>query len=275
MHGDCNLFAVVPFCIILYVDCRVGCALCPFLHLHYVSVVLTNDLHCTYDRFDCDYHDYLEKQLQLQRARDEATQAQQTLRALHQLQEDLQAEIGTRAAEAVDVDLFASSEDVSDLLPLEILQSLNVLHKFDVHTKPREILNLAERLYDQCARYENAEIEGLNTRNEENDDAVDGTEEASSHTKRAFFMPSALSLKISSVRETHKNQNTLTLKEKISARYVSGDKYKITHAKEVLVSFNDDALKQKKKNFGGSGVTCGNLYKGIKNAKRFKDNPQI
>ena len=88
-------------------------------------------------------------------------------------------------------------------------------------------------------------------------------------------MPSALSLKISSVRETHKNQNTLTLKEKISARYVSGDKYKITHAKEVLVSFNDDALKQKKKNFGGSGVTCGNLYKGIKNAKRFKDNPQI
>ena len=231
-------------------------------------------------RFDCDYHDYLEKQLQLQRARDEAEQAQHTLRALQQLQENLQAQLGTSAAEADTNDLISDDESITfsegaaDLLPLEILQSLSVLHKFDTNTKPRDILSLAERLYDQCARYENTEREGINSRNEENT-AADGTQETNSHTKRAFFMPSALSLKISSVRETHKNQNTLTLKEKISARYVSGDKYKITHAKEVLVSFNDDALKQKKKNFGGSGVTCGNLYKGIKNAKRFKDNPQI
>eukprot|EP01032_Pedospumella_encystans_P014370 gene14370-16508_t len=227
----------------------------------------------TVERFDCDYHDYLEKQLQLQRTRDEAAQAQHTLRALQQLQEDLQqAEADTN--DFISDDSVAFSEDAADLLPLEILQSLTVLHKFDTNTKPRDILSLAERLYDQCARYENSEREGINSGNEENT-AADGTVEANSHTKRAFFMPSALSLKISSVRETHKNQNTLTLKEKISARYVSGDKYKITHAKEVLVSFNDDALKQKKKNFGGSGVTCGNLYKGIKNAKRFKDNPQI
>lgn len=230
-------------------------------------------------RFDCDYHDYLEKQLQLQRARDEAAQAQQTLCALQQLQDDLQAQLGTSAAEADINDLVSDesitfSEGAADLLPLEILQSLTVLHKFDINTKPRDILSLAERLYDQCARYENTKREEINS-GKEGDTAVDGTQEANSHTKRAFFMPSALSLKISSVRETHKNQNTLTLKEKISARYVSGDKYKITHAKEVLVSFNDDALKQKKKNFGGSGVTCGNLYKGIKNAKRFKDNPQI
>lgn len=238
---------------------------------------------CVVLRFDCDYHDYLEEQLQLQRARDEATQAQHTLQALQQLQEDLEAQLGSAVASDVN-DLFSDdesvnfSEDAVDLLPLEILQSLNVLHKFDAHTKPREILNLADRLYDQCARHENTErereTEGIYSGNEDNA-AADGVEGLNSHAKRAFFVPSTLSLKISSVRETHKNQNTLTLKEKISARYVSGDKYKITHAKEVLVSFNDDALKQKKKNFGGSGVTCGNLYKGIKNAKRFKDNPQI
>lgn len=156
------------------------------------------------------------------------------------------------------------------LLPWEILQSLSVLSKFDGNTKPREILNLAERLYDQCARHELGGIGSTHSINEP--DAGDNSEVTKS-SKSEFFSPSALSLKISSVRETHKNKNTLTLKEKISARYVSGDKYKITHAKEVLVSFNDDALKQKKKNFGGSGVTCGNLYKGIKNAKRFKDNP--
>lgn len=225
-------------------------------------------------RFDCDYHDYLERQLQLQRARDETAQAQHTLRALQQLQADLQTQMAATA------DLFGtvngdSSSDAS-LLPLEILQSLNVLNKFDDSTKPREILNLAERLYDQCARYEKIGTGNVKSIDERDATGAVGTKsEDTNSNDKAYFMPTALSLKISSVRETHRNKNTLTLKEKISARYVSGDKYKITHAKEVLVSFNDDALKQKKKNFGGSGVTCGNLYKGIKNAKRFKDNPQI
>lgn len=65
-----------------------------------------------------------------------------------------------------------------------------------------------------------------------------------------------------------------TLKDKVTSRHVSGDKYRITNAKEVLV---DPALqsgkgKDKRRSYGGSGVTCGNLYKGIKNAKRFKDS---
>lgn len=58
------------------------------------------------------------------------------------------------------------------------------------------------------------------------------------------------------------------LKEKVEARYVEGDKYQITNAKEVVIS-DDGDKKKKKKNFGGSGVTSGNLFKGIKNAKRF------
>mmetsp|Transcript_28500 Transcript_28500/g.47893 ORF Transcript_28500/g.47893 Transcript_28500/m.47893 type:complete len:908 (-) Transcript_28500:261-2984(-) len=59
----------------------------------------------------------------------------------------------------------------------------------------------------------------------------------------------------------------MTLKEKVTSRYVSGDKYRITNAKEVM--YQAPQGKNKKKNFGGSGVTSGNLYKGIKNAKRF------
>lgn len=55
------------------------------------------------------------------------------------------------------------------------------------------------------------------------------------------------------------------LEEKITNRYVLGDRYRITNAKEVVV---EDKPK-KTKNFGGSGVTSGNLNKGIKNAKRF------
>lgn len=56
------------------------------------------------------------------------------------------------------------------------------------------------------------------------------------------------------------------LKEKVEARYVENDKYRITNAKQVIIQEDD----KKKKNFGGSGVTCGNLNKGIKNAKRFQ-----
>jgi ABC-type sulfate/molybdate transport systems ATPase subunit len=62
----------------------------------------------------------------------------------------------------------------------------------------------------------------------------------------------------------------VSLKEKVTSRYVAGDRYQITHAKEVLADPTDSGKKDKKKNFGGSGVTCGNPNKGIKNAKRFK-----
>ena len=52
-------------------------------------------------------------------------------------------------------------------------------------------------------------------------------------------------------------------KERVESRYVSGDKYRITNAKEVIIEVKE------KKNFGGSGVTAGRLNKGIKNAKRY------
>lgn len=55
------------------------------------------------------------------------------------------------------------------------------------------------------------------------------------------------------------------LKDQLKARRVIGDKYAITKAKEVVL----DSPVSKSRNFGGSGVTCGNLHKGIKNAKRF------
>lgn len=58
-----------------------------------------------------------------------------------------------------------------------------------------------------------------------------------------------------------------SLKAKIESRYVKGDKYKITNAKEVVI----EQKPKKMKNFGGSGVTCGNLNKGIKNAKRYQN----
>lgn len=57
------------------------------------------------------------------------------------------------------------------------------------------------------------------------------------------------------------------LKDRVLARSVIGDKYKITKAKEPVVIENVKS----KKNFGGSGVTSGNLFKGIKNAKRFQN----
>lgn len=58
-----------------------------------------------------------------------------------------------------------------------------------------------------------------------------------------------------------------SLKEKVESRYVYGDKFRISNAKEVVITDEKD---KKKKNFGGSGGPSGNLFKGIKNAKRFK-----
>ena len=42
---------------------------------------------------------------------------------------------------------------------------------------------------------------------------------------------------------------------------------RITNAKQIIIREESD---NKKKNFGGSGVTSGNLFKGIKNAKRYQ-----
>ena len=56
-----------------------------------------------------------------------------------------------------------------------------------------------------------------------------------------------------------------SLRDKVVSRYVEGDKYKITNSKEVFIEET-----KSKKNFGGSGVTSGNLNKGIKNAKRYQ-----
>lgn len=67
------------------------------------------------------------------------------------------------------------------------------------------------------------------------------------------------------VQESSSALSAPSLKERMAARYVEGDKYKITKAKEVVV----EEKNERSKNFGGSGVTSGNLYKGIKNAKRY------
>lgn len=58
-----------------------------------------------------------------------------------------------------------------------------------------------------------------------------------------------------------------TLKERVASRHVDGDKYRISNAKPIVARFDDD--RNRKKNFGGSGISSGNRFKGIKNAKRF------
>ena len=57
---------------------------------------------------------------------------------------------------------------------------------------------------------------------------------------------------------------------KLSHRKINGDKYQICHAKQS----NSDRIeatksKSKHKNFGGSGISSGNIFKGVKNAKRY------
>lgn len=56
------------------------------------------------------------------------------------------------------------------------------------------------------------------------------------------------------------------MKDVMQSRKVAGNFQELTSAPAVVVPKVDE---KKKKNFGGSGVTCGNLNKGIKNAKRF------
>eukprot|EP00601_Ochromonadales_sp_CCMP2298_P001112 CAMPEP_0173191444 /NCGR_PEP_ID=MMETSP1141-20130122/12884_1 /TAXON_ID=483371 /ORGANISM="non described non described, Strain CCMP2298" /LENGTH=805 /DNA_ID=CAMNT_0014115625 /DNA_START=80 /DNA_END=2497 /DNA_ORIENTATION=- len=73
-------------------------------------------------------------------------------------------------------------------------------------------------------------------------------------------------LKISEGSEDQEGSGP-SLQEKVQSRYVDGDKYKITNAPEVKIE--EAKGKDKKKNFGGSGITGGNLFKGIKNAKRY------
>lgn len=55
-----------------------------------------------------------------------------------------------------------------------------------------------------------------------------------------------------------------SLKERVESRYVPGDRFQITNAKEVVIK-----EVKSKKNFGGSGTSSGRLNKGIKNAKRY------
>jgi hypothetical protein len=58
-----------------------------------------------------------------------------------------------------------------------------------------------------------------------------------------------------------------SLKEKVTNRHVEGDKYRISNAKPILAKFDED--RNRKKNFGGSGISSGNPFKGVKNAKRY------
>lgn len=56
-----------------------------------------------------------------------------------------------------------------------------------------------------------------------------------------------------------------SVKDRVESRHVLGDKYRITNAKEVIL----EEKPSKTRNYGGSGVTSGNLNKGVKNAKRY------
>ena len=56
------------------------------------------------------------------------------------------------------------------------------------------------------------------------------------------------------------------MKEMLKSRKVAGDVQELKSAPEVIAP---KIVEKNKKNFGGSGVTCGNLFKGVKNAKRF------
>ena len=93
-------------------------------------------------------------------------------------------------------------------------------------------------------------------------------------------------------------QKGTELTSKVTARYVEGDRYKITNHKEVVIeqvkskvrggvrpraytmlpclplsqSKPSDTPLDEQRNFGGSGVTSGDKGKGIKNFKRFKQD---
>ncbi len=62
-----------------------------------------------------------------------------------------------------------------------------------------------------------------------------------------------------------------TIKDRMTARYIEADtKYRIAPAKKLTAPIEEKTTR--KKNFGGSGVTSGDKFKGIKNAKRFHGN---
>ena len=173
------------------------------------------------ERFDCDYHDYLNRLQDQQQAREEAKTAEETLATLRGLPEHEQS--------ALDAD------------------TLRRLREADpATTPPDEILALARQVATSP-----------------------GTDPATSAALSSKIDAQVYGTEMDQSRSSKSRPAATTLKDKVTSRYVDGDKYKITHAKEVLATFGDEELKKKKKNFGGSGVTCGNLNKGIKNAKRF------
>lgn len=57
----------------------------------------------------------------------------------------------------------------------------------------------------------------------------------------------------------------------IVAREVSGSSQRLEHVKELAAPL-DTHKPPRSARFGGSGVTAGNLFKGVKNAKRFAKN---
>jgi hypothetical protein len=87
---------------------------------------------------------------------------------------------------------------------------------------------------------------------------------------QAFQESSFSSTTSSTLFEDGSGQRQKTLKEKIESRYIQGDlKCRITKAKQVAFLEETNKGSQRSKNFGGSGVTSGKIFKGVKNAKRF------
>jgi ATPase subunit of ABC transporter with duplicated ATPase domains len=158
-------------------------------------------------------------------------------------------------------------------------------HDCDYHDYlERQAAELAEQLAAQQREAEDAMDAALATAALAEHVARDASEEVGSGTSSGAVSCAAAvrTVNISeeeferprrSTRNSGTHNAEVSLKTKVTSRYVPGDKYQITNAKEVLADLSDGNRKDKKKNFGGSGITCGNLYKGIKNAKRFKDNP--
>lgn len=175
------------------------------------------------ERFDCDYHDYLERE----------ASALEELQAAQNQQEQDQRD----AADALAAGLAGTEARPT------LFEDVNERTSADIVT------DTVERLLPPLPNL-----------------PIDLSEIAIVRSSK----DAKISVTVANSRQDARGK--VSLKEKVTARYVAGDKYKITNAKEVLVEIGEDDRKNKKKNFGGSGVTCGNLHKGIKNAKRFKSN---
>lgn len=248
----------------------------------------------TVERFDCDYHDYLEREAaaleELQAAEQAAEDAALEARAAA---EDEDAALKHQFMEQRVIDASADvtsyrpppSALLQTLTPRKGSQGFREDNKFNDDVEGQFVSLSSSMSPDDLTWVGDVSTPSLAPRGV----ATAPTPGSASADQESNLPPlpklplnladislprgakdAKVSVTVTSSRQDARGK--VSLKEKVVARYVAGDKYKITHAKEVLVDVGEEARKNKRKNFGGSGVTCGNLNKGIKNAKRFKNN---